>query len=147
MIDIRKQLETQNKQLLDKEKSILIREQRVAKEGNNIKQEKIKTSWELDSFMPKLIEEADRSYIAQLNVYFDLTGAKSGAIAYCLVSAPINILESEKKALLWRMNVISEESPEYLRAVEEMTKLMVFDGIDYRERVIKIPVIIVTGKQ
>ena len=38
------------------------------------------------------------------------------------------------------MNVISEESPEYLRAVEEMTKLMVFDDIDYRERVIKIPV-------
>lgn len=100
----------------------------------------IKTSWELDSFMPKLIEEADKGYIAQLNVYFDLTGAKSGAIAYCLVSAPINIIESEKKALLWRMNVISEESPEYLRAVEEMTKLMVFDDIDYRERVIKIPV-------
>jgi len=100
----------------------------------------IKTSWELDSFMPKLIEDADKGYIAQLNVYFDLTGAKSGAIVYALVSAPDVIIESEKYALLRRMNVISEESPEYLRAVEEMTKLMVFDDIDYRERIIKIPV-------
>lgn len=107
---------------------------------NAIEVSDIKTSWELDTFMPKLIEEADKGYTAQLNVYFDLTGAKSGAIVYALVSAPDIIIESEKYALLRRMNVISEESPEYLRAVEEMTKLMVFDDIDYRERIIKIPV-------
>jgi len=100
----------------------------------------IKTSWEMDSFMPKLIEEPDKGYIAQLNCYFSLTGAKSGAIAYCLVSAPINIVESEKKALLWKMNVISELSPEYLKACEELERLMVFEDIDYRERVIVQPV-------
>lgn len=100
----------------------------------------IKTSLELDTFMPKLIEEPDKGYIAQLNVYFSLTGAKSGAIAYCLVSAPLNIVESEKKSLLWKMNVISEESPEYKRAAAELENLMIFDDIDYRERVIKIPI-------
>lgn len=97
----------------------------------------IKTSWELDSFMPKLIESPDKCYECQLNVYYDLTGAKTGSIAYCLVSAPMNIVESEKKALLWKMNVISEESPEYKRAAAELERLMVFDDIDYRERVIK----------
>lgn len=100
----------------------------------------IKTSWEIDTFMPKLIEDADKGYIAQLNVYFDLTGAKSGAIAYCLVSAPQNIVESEKKALLWRMDVATEEAPEYKKACQELEKLMIYDDIDYRERVIKIPV-------
>lgn len=100
----------------------------------------IKSSWELDSFMPKLIEAPDKGYEAQLNVYYDLTGAKGGSIAYCLVSAPINIVESEKKALLWRMNVISELSPEYIEAAAELERLMIFEDIDYRERVIKQPV-------
>lgn len=100
----------------------------------------IKTSWDLDTFMPRLIEEPDKSYIAQLNVYYDLTGAQSGNIVYCLVSAPPNILESEKRSLLFKMNVTTEFSPEYLKAAQELENLMVFDDIDYRERVIKIPV-------
>jgi hypothetical protein len=100
----------------------------------------IKSSWELDSFMPKLIEAVDKSYECQLNVYFSLTGAKSGSIAYCLVSAPPNILESEKRSLLFKMNVATELAPEYIKAAEELENLMVFEDIDYRERVIKQPV-------
>jgi hypothetical protein len=100
----------------------------------------IKTSWEIDSFMPKLIESIDKGYEAQLNVYFDLTNAKEGNLYYCLVSAPMSILEGEKKRLLYSMDVISELSPEYLKAVSELEKLMMFDDIDYRERVIKQPV-------
>ena len=112
--------------------------------GDNIQNadevDDIKSSWELDSFTPKLIETIDKGYEAQLNVYYDLTGAKTGNLVYCLVSAPIGIVENEKKKLLWSMDVISEFSPEYLRASEELEKLMTFEDIDYRERVIKIPV-------
>src|SRR6185369_5631239 len=68
----------------------------------------IKSSWSLDSFMPKLIEEPDKAYVAQLNVYYALTGASGGFLAYCLVSAPMNILEQEKRSLLFKMNVVSE---------------------------------------
>jgi hypothetical protein len=100
----------------------------------------IKSSWELDTFTPKLIEEPDKGYIAQLNCYYDLTGAKTGSIFYCLVSAPPNIVESEKRTLLFKMNVATEYAPEYIKAVEELEKLMIFEDIDYRERVIKIPV-------
>lgn len=101
----------------------------------------IKTSWELDSFMPKLIEEPDKSYVAQLNCYYSLLGAQGGAIAYCLVSAPEQILEAEKRKLLFSMNVATELSPEFLKAWEEQEKLMVFEDIDERERVIvqKVP--------
>ena len=100
----------------------------------------IKSSWELDSFIPKLIEKPDAGYEAQLNVYYDLTGAQSGNLVYCLVSAPFGLVEQEKQKLLYRMDVISEESPEFKKAAADLEKLMVFDDIDYRERVIKIPV-------
>lgn len=101
----------------------------------------IKTSWELDSFMPKLLEEPDKGYIAQLNCYYSLLGGQGGAIAYCLVSAPQSILEAEKRKLLFSMNVATEFSPEYLEAAAELEKLMVFEDIPENERVIvqKVP--------
>lgn len=100
----------------------------------------IKSSWELDSFLPKLLEAPDKGYVAQINVYYSLTGAKAGGICYCLVSAPPNIVESEKKSLLWKMNVATDLAPEYIKACDELERLITFDDIDYRERVIVIPV-------
>lgn len=100
----------------------------------------IKCSWDLDTFMPKLMEEPDKAYIAQLNCYYSLTGAQYGHLVYCLISAPTNILESEKRSLLFKMNVISEFSPEYLKAAEELEYLMTFEDIPPEERCIKIPI-------
>jgi hypothetical protein len=42
--------------------------------------------------------------------------------------------------MLYKMNVATEYAPEYIKACEELEKLMIFEDIDYRERVIKIPV-------
>ena len=100
----------------------------------------IKSSYELDTFMPKLIESVDKSYEAQMNVYYDLCNCQGGNLVYCLVDCPESVLENEKKKLLYSMNVISEISPEYLIAVAELEKLLLFPDIDYRERVIKINV-------
>lgn len=100
----------------------------------------IKSSYELDTFMPKLIEEPDKSYVAQLNVYFDLSQATGGAIVYCLVDCPESILNEEKRRLLYAMDVISEDSPDYKRAAAELERMLTFSDIDYRERVIKKPV-------
>lgn len=100
----------------------------------------IKSSWEMDTFMPKMVEEPDAGYVAQLNVYFDLTGATEGSICYCLVSCPEGILMDEKKRLLYSMNVISEESPDYLKAAARLEKNLTFEDIPMKLRVIKHPV-------
>jgi hypothetical protein len=105
----------------------------------------IKCSWELDTFMPKLIESVDKSYEAQLNVYYDLTGTNGGNLYYCLLSAPKHLINMEKEFLFNRMaknqdGILTEQSPNYLEAVAEMENLMDYEDIDYRERVIKIPV-------
>lgn len=99
----------------------------------------IKSSFELDTFIPKLIEKPDSGYEAQLNVYFDLCNCSKGSIAYCLVDAPMKVLDGEKRKLLYNMDVISEESPEFKEAALELEKQLTFPDIDYRERVIKIP--------
>lgn len=97
----------------------------------------IKSRWELESFLPKLEEEVDNGEYYQIQVYFDLSGAKYGGIANTLVDCPPNILMQEKQRLLYSMNVATEFNPEYIKAAAELEKLLTFPDIDYRERVIK----------
>lgn len=100
----------------------------------------LKTSWSMDTFMPKLIETVDRSYEAQLNCYYSLTGAKCGHLFYTLVSATPEMVEEEKYYILKRLNAATEYSPEAVEAIENLKTNMIFEDIDYRERVIKISV-------
>lgn len=113
-------------------------------EGESIRKaeevDDIKSSWELDSFVIKLIEKADPAYVPQLNVYYDLTGAKRGNIAYCLVDAPEEMVQDELRKLQFKMNIIWDGNPEYVKAAKEVVKGMTFKDIDYTERVIKVPV-------
>jgi len=101
----------------------------------------IKSRWELETFMPKLNEVVDKGEELQLQVYFSLTGAKSGGIANTLIDCPENILLDEKRRLMYSMNVATDLNPEYMEAAEELERLLTFPDIDYRERVIKQPVI------
>jgi hypothetical protein len=103
----------------------------------------IKCSWDLDSFMVKLLEEPDKGYVAQLNCYYSLTGAQGGNIVYCLVSAPPQIINQEMESLQYRMAKNTDKIDfleDYEKAAKELRNLMIFDDIDPRERVIKIPV-------
>jgi len=102
----------------------------------------MKISYELDTFMPKLIEEADAGYEYQLNVYYDLAGpqCEGGSIVYALVSAPESLILQEKRSLLWKMDVATDLNPDYIAAAEELERNMVFEDIDFRERIIKKPV-------
>jgi hypothetical protein len=97
----------------------------------------IKTRWNMDSFLPKLMEEVDKAEELQLQVYFDLTGATSGGIANTLVSCPENLLMDEKRRLLYQMDVVSEESPAFLKAAAQLERNLTFDDIPIHERIIK----------
>lgn len=110
-------------------------------EGENVRAateiHDIKSSYELDTFTPKIIEDVDNAYGYQLQCYFSLSGAQGGSIAYCLVDAPEMVLMDELRRLLFSMNVVSDESPEYKIAAQELTRNLMFPDIDYRERVVK----------
>lgn len=98
----------------------------------------IKTSWEMDTFHPKEVEEVDAEYEYQLQVYFDLVPtAERGSIAYCLVDAPPELVQDELKRLMFDMNIIWDGNPAYQAAAAEIVKNMTFGDIDYLEKVIK----------
>jgi len=96
----------------------------------------IKSSYDLWTFLGNLPDKLDSLYYWQLQSYMWLTGASVGYITYCLVNTPFGIVEQEKRYLLNRMDVVSEESPEYIKEANKLEFNMTFDDIDIAERVL-----------
>ena len=65
-----------------------------------------------------------------------LTGTRSATIAYCLVNTPESIIQQEKYYLLKKMDVISEESPEFIKEAMKIEFNMTFDDISINERIL-----------
>lgn len=101
----------------------------------------IKLSWDIFTFLPKLMEDVDKGYFYQLQGYLWLWDLQEAEIAYCLVNTPDNIIEGEKYRLLRSMDVISEESPEFLREAAKLERNMKFDQFPIEQRVIRHKVI------
>lgn len=100
----------------------------------------IKSSYDLWTFMANVPDKLDSLYYWQLMSYMWLTGATHSFVAYCLVNTPNNIIEKEKYWMLQKMNVISEESPEFKKEASRIELNMTFDDININERVLLFPV-------
>jgi hypothetical protein len=96
----------------------------------------IKSSYDLHSFIANVAEPLDRDYYYQLQGYMALSGAPKAYIAYCLVDTPANIIEGEKFKLLRSMDVVSEDSPEFIAEAMRIEKNMTFGDIPKEERVL-----------
>jgi hypothetical protein len=81
----------------------------------------VKNAWDLFTF-GKAKESHD--YIWQLKGYCMLWGTSLGILFYCLNNTPENLLEREKRSLLYtNLNLISDQSPEYIELCNELDRL------------------------
>jgi len=96
----------------------------------------IKSSYDLWTFIGNIPDKLDSLYHWQMQSYMWLTGAKSAVIAYCLVNTPESIIEQEKYYLLKKMDVATEENPEYVKEAMKIEFNMSFDDIAIDERVL-----------
>jgi len=100
----------------------------------------IKSSWDGASLLSKIGNPLDSNYFYQVQGYMALTGATEGEVAYCLVSMPEEIINSEKKRIFYLMNPATEQNPEYLAAIDKLENNMIFDEIPEEERVVRFKV-------
>jgi hypothetical protein len=100
----------------------------------------IKSVWDYPGFLKRTVKGLDAHHDEQVKGYMDITGAKQGEVAYCLVNMPDTIQNDYRRKLMYRMNVATEEAPEFLRAAAELTNSMVFDNIPMNLRVYKVVV-------
>lgn len=99
-----------------------------------------KLSWDIWSFLPNVVEPLDKGYMLQLQGYLWLLDASYGEVAYILTDTPQEIIDQEKFYLLKRMNVISEESPEYIEAAAGLEINMIYPDIPLEQKVLIFPV-------
>jgi len=95
-----------------------------------------KLSWDAETFLPNVMGKLDTDYYYQVQGYLYLTGMDTGKVSYVLVNASERQILDEKRRLLYSMDVVSEESPEYLEAAANLEYQMIFDDIPKQERVI-----------
>lgn len=96
----------------------------------------IKSSYDLWTFLGNISDKLDNLYYWQMQSYMWLTGTKNATIAYCLVNTPESIIQQEKYYLLKKMDVISEESPEFIKEAMKIEFNMTFDDISINERIL-----------
>jgi hypothetical protein len=100
----------------------------------------LKTSWDAHSFLPKLTEPIDDGYFYQLQGYLWLYGKSKAKLRYCLVDTPETLRNQEKYYLLRRMDVVTEESPDFIREWQKLERNMIFSNLPIHERVITLEV-------
>jgi hypothetical protein len=100
----------------------------------------VKSSYDLWTFTNNMLDKVDNLYYWQMQSYMWLVGAKKAYVAFCLLDTPFGIVEQEKKSLLYKMNVISEESPEYLKEALKLEFNMTFNDIPAKERILIFPI-------
>ena len=96
----------------------------------------IKSSYDLWTFLGNIPDKLDNLYYWQMQSYMWLTGTRKATIAYCLVNTPESIIQQEKYYLLKKMDVISEESPEFIKEAMKIEFKMTFDDISINERIL-----------
>jgi predicted transcriptional regulator len=105
----------------------------------------VKSIWDYPGFLCKTrLKEADPANDWQVKGYMDITGAQAGEVANCLVNLPESIVNDYMRRLLYKMDVATDENPEYKRAAAILAHSMRFDDIPAHQRVHKIPVIPMT---
>lgn len=90
----------------------------------------IKNAWDVFTFENSSLSH---EYKWQLKCYMWLWGVSKARLFYCLNNTPDHIFESEARKMLWG-NFISEDSPEYIEAYNNLKAKHTHDSKPIEER-------------
>lgn len=100
----------------------------------------IKSSYDIFTFFRNITKGVPDLYYWQLQCYMALSGAKTSTLAYCLTDTPEVILNDEKRRLMWKMGVATEENTDFIEACAELDKLLTYEDIPIKERVLEFKI-------
>lgn len=100
----------------------------------------IKSTKDYPTFLYKMHKGLDAGNAEQLMGYGDILDCKDLSVAFTLPSMPESIRNGYKMKLAYKMDEVTTESPAFLRAWADLERSMIFDHIEPRKRVYKVPV-------
>ncbi len=100
----------------------------------------IKSSFDIFTFFRNFTKGVPDIYYYQLQAYMALSGATTSTLAFCLVDTPEVIISDEKRKLMWKMGVATEENPDFIQACAELDRLLTYPDIPMKERVMEFTI-------
>ena len=100
----------------------------------------VKSLWDYPTYLCKIHEPLTLANDWQLKGYGDISGASNLFVANCLIDTPEHIIENMKFKLLHKLNVATEEAPEFKAKWSIIEHSMRFSRIPEHKRVFKKPV-------
>jgi hypothetical protein len=100
----------------------------------------IKASWDVKSFLMNMTDKISKRHWWQLQGYLALTGLQYGVVAFCLVTTPGMLVESQKNLLYEAMGEPDRDNRRFKEACRRMEKAMRFDDMPENERVLRYKV-------
>jgi hypothetical protein len=97
----------------------------------------VKSIWDYPTFLCKIHDKVTLANDWQIKGYMDISGATQGFVANCLITTPDAVAENIKYRLLNKMNVATEESPEFKENWALLKHSMTFDHIPEHKRLFK----------
>lgn len=97
----------------------------------------VKCPWDIETFFSYLNKKLPDIYWWQMQGYMSLSGASRAEVHFCLINNPEHQIKAASESILRNMDVISDESPAYLAALEELMNNMKFDDMPLTDRRIK----------
>lgn len=97
----------------------------------------IKSIWDFPTFLCKIKAPLTLANDWQIKGYMDITGAPEGFIANCLVNTPDHVVEKQRWKLLNKLNVATDEAPEFKEKWALLERSMRFNHIPVHKRVFK----------
>lgn len=94
----------------------------------------VKSSWDIFTHL-KNCRKLNPDYYWQMQGYMALTGANKSIVAFCLINTPDPLVNDERRRLMWKMGVISDEDYVFKEAEEELLKNLIFDDVPENFRV------------
>ena len=112
--------------------------------GKSIMQAKhiidIKSSYDIFTFFRNISKGVIDQYYWQMQCYMALSGAQSSTLAFVLTDTPEVILNDEKRRLMWKMGVATEENTDFQQACAEIDTLLTYSDIPLTDRVLEFEV-------
>lgn len=97
----------------------------------------VKSPWDCETFFANLNKDLIPQYYFQMQGYMAITNAPVAEVNFCLVDIPDYMWESERMRLFNRMEVVTEENPEYKKAEAQLKKNLTFGDMPLEERRMK----------
>lgn len=100
----------------------------------------VKSPWDCETFFANLNYDLVQQYKFQMMGYMAITNAPIAEVHFCLVDIPDFMWEKERNNLFKRMEVVTEESPEFKMAEMQLFRNLHFGDMPPAERRIKFTV-------